>query len=104
VLLWDTAVAPSGLAVYAGSAFPHWQGDLFSGSLVGLDVRRIDLDAEGRVAGETALRVGQRVREVEVGPDGFLYVLTDERAGRLMRFVPATPAASPTAPQAIERR
>ena len=103
VLLWDTAVAPSGLAVYAGQAFPHWQGDLFSGSLVSLDVRRIDLDEAGRVIGETALRIGQRVREVEVGPDGFLYVLTDERAGRLLRFVPVAAAASPTAPQAIER-
>jgi glucose/arabinose dehydrogenase len=103
VLLWDTAVAPSGLTIYAGTAFPQWQGDLFSGSLVSLDVRRIDLDEAGAIRGETALRVGQRVREVEVGPDGFLYVLTDERAGRVMRFVPATPAAAPTAPQAIER-
>lgn len=103
VLLWDTAVAPSGLAVYSGSAFPQWQGDLFSGSLVSLDVRRIDLDDAGALRGESALRVGQRVREVEVGPDGFLYVLTDERAGRVLRFVPATPAAGPTAPQAIER-
>jgi glucose/arabinose dehydrogenase len=102
-LLWDTSVAPSGLAVYSGSAFPQWQGDLFSGSLVSLDVRRIDLDADGAILGETALRIGQRVREVEVGPEGFLYVLTDEKAGRVMRFVPATPAAAPTAPQAIER-
>lgn len=103
VLLWDTATAPSGLVVYAGAAFPQWQGDLFSGSLVSLDVRRIDLDDAGRVIGETALRVGQRVREVEVGPDGFVYVLTDEKAGRVLRFVPAAPAAAPTAPQAIQR-
>ena len=104
VLLWDVATAPSGLAVYSADAFPQWQGDLFSGSLVSLDVRRIDLDEAGAVVGETALRVGQRVREVEVGPDGFLYVLTDEKAGRVLRFVPASPAASPTAPQAVERR
>jgi glucose/arabinose dehydrogenase len=103
VLLWDTSVAPSGLTLYTGSAFPQWQGDLFSGSLVSLDVRRIDLDDSGAIRGETALRVGQRVREVEVGPDGFLYVLTDEKAGRLMRFVPATAATAPAAPQAIER-
>ena len=103
VLLWDTSVAPSGLTLYTGSAFPQWQGDLFSGSLVGLDVRRIDLDDSGAIVGETALRIGQRVREVEVGPDGFLYVLTDEKAGRLMRFVPATAATAPAAPQAIER-
>lgn len=103
VLLWDTSVAPSGLTLYTGSAFPQWRGDLFSGSLVSLDVRRIDLDDSGAIVGETALRVGQRVREVEAGPDGFLYVLTDEKAGRLMRFVPATAATAPAAPQAIER-
>jgi glucose/arabinose dehydrogenase len=66
-------------------------------------VRRIDLDDSGAIRGETALRIGQRVREVEVGPDGFLYVLTDEKGGRLMRFVPATAANAPAAPQAIER-
>jgi glucose/arabinose dehydrogenase len=89
VLLWEVSTAPSGLAIYGGNAFPKWQGDLFSGSLVANDVRRIDLDAEGRVVGETALRVGARVRDVRVGPDGFLYVLTDEKAGRLLRYVPA---------------
>jgi glucose/arabinose dehydrogenase len=93
VLLWEVSTAPSGLAIYSGSAFPRWQGDLFSGSLAANDVRRIDLDAAGRVVGETALRVGARVRDVRVGPDGFLYVLTDEKAGRLLRFVPAAPAA-----------
>jgi glucose/arabinose dehydrogenase len=90
VLLWEVATAPSGLAVYGGTAFPKWQGDLFSGSLAANDVRRIDLDVDGRVVGETALRVGARVRDVRVGPDGFLYVLTDEKAGRLLRYVPAT--------------
>lgn len=102
-LLWDTSVAPSGLTVYTGTAFPQWQGDLFSGSLVSLDVRRIDLDATGAIQGETALRIGQRVRDVDVGPEGHLYVLTDEKAGRLMRFVPATANTAPAAPQAIER-
>lgn len=102
-LLWEVAVAPSGLAVYDGSAFPQWRGDLFSGSLMSADVRRLDLDDAGRIVGETALRVGARVRDVRVGPDGLLYVLTDERAGRLLRYLPesapasATPAAPPAA-------
>jgi glucose/arabinose dehydrogenase len=97
VLLWEVAVAPSGLVVYDGKAFPYWRGDLFSGSLMSADVRRIDLDDAGRPIGETALRAGARVRDVEVGPDGFLYVLTDERAGRLLRYSPApTPASSAT--------
>lgn len=98
VLLWETAVAPSGLAVYDGPAFPQWRGDVFSGSLQGLDVRRLDLDDAGKVKGETGLRIGQRVRDVRVGPDGLLYVLTDEKTGRLIRFSPA--AAAATAPPA----
>jgi glucose/arabinose dehydrogenase len=96
VLLWETAVAPSGLIVYDGAAFPEWRGDLFSGSLRSLDVRRIQLDAAGKIIGETGLRIGQRVRDVRQGPDGFLYVLTDEKAGRLIRFSPsATPTTAP---------
>jgi aldose sugar dehydrogenase len=104
VLLWDVSVAPSGLLVYSGNTFPQWEGDLFSGSLVSLDVRRLDLNESGAIINETALRVGQRVRDVEVGPDGFLYVLTDEKAGRVMRFVPASASNTPAAPQAIERK
>lgn len=97
-LLWEVSVAPSGLAIYDHTAFPQWRGDLFSGSLVSLDVRRIDLDAAGKIVGETALRIGQRVRDVRVGPDGFVYVLTDERSGRLLRFIPtSTPQTAPIA-------
>lgn len=100
-LLWEVAVAPSGLVVYDGKAFPAWQGDVFSGSLMGMDVRRLDLDEGGKLLGETALRVGARVRDVRQGPDGLLYVLTDERNGRLLRYRPAgdsqTPAPVPPA-------
>lgn len=90
-VLWEVSTAPSGLAVYDGAAFPQWRGDIFSGGLASSDIRRIDLDESGRVVGETALRMGARVRDVRVGPDGFLYALTDERNGRLLRFVPAAP-------------
>jgi glucose/arabinose dehydrogenase len=89
VLLWEVSTAPSGLVVYDGTAFPQWRGDLFSGGLASSDIRRIDMDAAGRVQGETSLRMGARVRDVRVGPDGLLYALTDERQGRLIRFVPA---------------
>jgi aldose sugar dehydrogenase len=87
-VLWEVAIAPSGLAIYDGTVFPQWRGDLFVGSLLSLDVRRVDLDDAGRFVGETAIRVGSRVRDVRVGPDGFLYVLTDERTGRILRYVP----------------
>ena len=89
-LVWDNATAPSGLAVYAHERIPEWRGSVFSGGLMTQDVRRVVLDAQGRVVEQKALRVGQRVRDVRVGPDGLLYVLTDEKAGRLLRFEPAS--------------
>lgn len=94
VLVWQDATAPSGLAVYRGAAFPQFAGNIFSGGLMGQDVRRIVLNADGTVASEDAIRIGARVRDVREGPDGFLYVLTDERgsSGRLFRISPATPA------------
>ena len=88
LVVWTPAQAPSGLAFYTGNAFPHWRGDLFSGALKRHEVRRIDLDAEGRVVGQESLPIGARVRDVRQGPDGFLYVLTDEKNGRLLRLEP----------------
>ncbi len=89
LVVWTPAQAPSGLAFYTGDAFPAWRGDLFSGGLKSREVRRIDLDAEGRVVAQESIPIGARVRDVRQGPDGFLYVLTDEKAGRLLRIEPA---------------
>ena len=86
--VWMDTIAPSGLAVYGGDRVPAWRGDLFVGGLVGRSVRRLRLDAEGRVIGESVIPVGARVRDVRQGPDGFLYVLTDEPSGRLLRLRP----------------
>jgi len=86
--VWMETIAPSGLAVYSGDRFPAWRGDLFAGGLVAGSVRRLRLDQQGRVIGESVLPIGARVRDVRQGPDGFLYVLTDEPAGRLLRMSP----------------
>lgn len=88
-VVWLSAIAPSGLTVYTGDEFRKWRGDVFAGGLVSQDVRRIDLDKDGNVLGQTAIRIGQRVRDVRQGPDGYLYVLTDEDDGKLIRLVPA---------------
>ncbi len=88
IVVWTPCPAPSGLAFYTGSRYPNWKGDLFSGGLAGNDVRRIDLDANGKVLGQERLGIGQRVRDVRQGPDGFLYLLTDEVNGRLIRIEP----------------
>jgi glucose/arabinose dehydrogenase len=90
---WVPSIAPSGMAFYEGDAFPDWQGDLFVGALAGELLARLELDGEQVVAEERLLegRVG-RIRDVEAGPDGFLYLLTDESAGALYRLEPAAPA------------
>lgn len=89
VVVWTPAQAPSGLEFYTGDAFPAWRGDLFSGALKRKEVRRIDLAADGRVLGQESIPIAARVRDVRQGPDGCLYVLTDEASGRLLRIQPA---------------
>jgi glucose/arabinose dehydrogenase len=98
VVVWMTAIAPSGLMVYTGDRFPDWKGDVFAGGLRSQDIRRIDLDPAGRVLGQFALRIGERVRDVCQGPDGLIYVITDEASGSLYRLAPAGDRKWPDAP------
>lgn len=85
---WIPSIAPSGMAFYTGSAFPHWQGNLFAGALRGQVLVRLVLDGE-RVVGEERLlgELGSRIRDVRQGPDGLLYLL-DESHGRILRLEP----------------
>lgn len=87
---WTPSIAPSGMAFYDGDKFPHWRGNLFAGSLkFGLLVR-LTVEDE-RVVAEERLLSGKfgRIRDVRTGPDGYLYLLTDESDGRLLRLEPA---------------
>ncbi|CRI65711.1 conserved hypothetical protein [Thiocapsa sp. KS1] len=84
---WTPSKAPSGLAFYTGDRYPGWRGNLFSGSLVFGQVRRIVLDG-AKVVDEEKLTIGNRVRDVRQGPDGYLYVLIDSGEGSLLRIVP----------------
>lgn len=89
VLHWTPSIAPSGLDFYSGTAFPAWQGDLLAGSLIGQKLVRIRLSGDA-VVGQDILLDGQlgRIRDVRVGPDGLVYILTDERNGGLFRLEP----------------
>lgn len=87
-VIWTPSIAPSGLAVYSGDRFPDWRGDLFAGGLVTQNVHHIELDESGNVLNEATIPIGQRVRDVRQGPDGLLYVLTDESNGQLIRLEP----------------
>ena len=84
---WVPSPAPSGLAVYSGDKIAAWRGSVFSGGLASKDIRRVALDAAGQVTGQDRLAIGARVRDVKQGPDGYLYALTDEDNGRLLRIV-----------------
>lgn len=90
VYYWDPSIAPSGLAFYTGARIPAWTGNLFAGALVQKHVARLTL-ADGKVVAEERLFDGHaRFRDVRQGPDGYLYLLTDEAApdGQLLRVVP----------------
>ena len=88
VVVWSPSPALSGLAIYTGDRFPTWRGSALNGGLVSKDVLRVALDADGTVTGQERIPIGSRVRDVRQGPDGFIYVLTDERDGRLLRIEP----------------
>jgi glucose/arabinose dehydrogenase len=87
VYYWDPVIAPSGMEFYEGDLFPEWQGDLFVGGLAGQLVSRLVME-DKRVVAEEWLSIGHRVRDVREGPDGALYLVTDEDNGKVMRIVP----------------
>ncbi|MBO9709336.1 MAG: PQQ-dependent sugar dehydrogenase [Caulobacter sp.] len=88
IYYWDPVIAPSGMAFYNANLFPAWKGSLFVGGLKGYLVRLTLKD--DKVVGEERLlsELGFRIRDVRVGPDGALYVVTDEDDGRVLRIVP----------------
>ena len=90
--VWVPSIAPSGMAFVSGSQFPQWQGDLLVGALRGQMLLRLTLDGE-KVIREERLLQGRsgRIRDVRIGPDGLVYLLTDEAQGALLRLEPAKP-------------
>ena len=87
---WVPSIAPSGMAFYTGDRFPRWRGDLFVGALRDQMLVRLTLDGEKVVKEERMLKnVLGRIRDVRNGPDGCLYLLTDESNGVLARLEPA---------------
>ena len=78
---WRPSIAPSGLIFYTGDMFPEWQGNIFVAALSGQHIARLVMDGD-RVVAEERLLVdrGQRIRELRQGPDGALYVLTNEES------------------------
>jgi glucose/arabinose dehydrogenase len=92
LLFWSPSIALSGMAFYTGDRFPQWKGSIFVGALVGEQLQRIVLNQRGLPTRRDSLltELKQRIREVRQGPDGLLYLLTDEAAGALLRIEPVT--------------
>jgi glucose/arabinose dehydrogenase len=97
VVYWMPAIAVSGMAFYTGDRFPKWKGDVFVGSLrtgeipgTGHLERILFNEKMQELRREALLReLRQRIREVRQGPDGLLYLLTDEKVGAVLRIEPA---------------
>lgn len=89
---WTPVIAPSGMAFYTADLFPQWKGNLFVGGLKAAALVRLELEGNKVTHEERLLHdLGMRIRDVAQGPDGALYVVTDEDAGEILRISPATP-------------
>jgi aldose sugar dehydrogenase len=91
VYYWDPVIAPSGATFYSGAAFADWKGDLLVGSLTPGGLVRLRI-TNGRVVREERYlaELRERIRDVREGPDGAIYLLTDDRNGRLLRVTPSS--------------
>ena len=84
---WGPDTAPGSLMIYDGDLFPAWTGDAFLGALAGQKLIRVDLDGETAAEGEE-WEMGARIREVEEGPDGAIWLLQDGEGGLLLELRP----------------
>lgn len=90
VYYWIPSIAPSGMVFYTGDKYPQWKGHLFVGALAKKHLARLELSGDRVLAEEQLFKGFARIRDVRQGPDGYLYIVTDEEApkGRILRIVP----------------
>jgi glucose/arabinose dehydrogenase len=89
IYFWDPSIAPSGAAFVTSDRFPKWQGNLLVGALAGQMLVRLEIAGEEVRREERLLRgLNERIRDVRQGPDGYIYLLTDNPKGRILRLKP----------------
>jgi glucose/arabinose dehydrogenase/cytochrome c2 len=92
IMVWTPSESPSGITYLAGNKYPFWKDSYFVGLLTSKSIDRIKLEGRRVVLREKLLMdLEERIRDVRVGPDGLIYVLTDHNNGRLLRLVPGRP-------------
>lgn len=92
VVTWNPVIAPAGLMIYSGGMFPQWRGSAFIGGLSSRALIRVAFDGE-RAREAERFDMEQRIREVEQGPDGAIWLLEDERGGSGGRLLKLTPGS-----------
>ena len=88
VIYWTPIIAPGSLTFYTGTMFPQWRGSALVGGLATRTLNRITFDGKGGATPAERWDVGHRIRDVEVGPDGALWMLEDANSGGLFRVTP----------------
>ena len=88
VIYWTPIIAPGSLTFYKGAMFREWQGSALMGGMATTTLNRITFDGKGGATPAERWQVGHRVRDVEVGPDGALWILEDANPGGLFRVTP----------------
>ena len=97
VRMWVPSIGISGLMIYTGDRFPQWRGNLFVGGMVGQRLSRLTLDGQRVINEETLVQQRGRIRDVRQGPDGFIYLVTDDRDGKptpILRIEPVQRSAT----------
>lgn len=88
VIYWVPVIAPGNLMFYKGNAFPHWKGSALISALAAEAIVRVTFDGKGGATAVQRWDVGKRVRDIEEGPDGSLWMLEDAAPGGLYRLMP----------------
>ncbi|HKP57032.1 MAG TPA: PQQ-dependent sugar dehydrogenase [Polyangiales bacterium] len=88
IYYWDPVIAPSGMLIYSGELFADWRGSVLIGGLASQALVRLTLQGD-RVTSEERISFGARIRDITQGPDGAVYLVTDESDGKLLRLSPA---------------
>jgi len=88
VIYWTPIIAPGSLTFYKGAMFPQWNGSALMGGMDSQSLFRITFDGKGGAKPAERWNVGKRIRDVEVGPDGALWFLEDDKAGGMFKVTP----------------